>query len=325
MQFRAVELVVVGSIFGMNLSGNRAQAQTGLDLLTRPWEAGPHLAETFDDILFIGKGEDERSGEDIGIFDWNSLGRIKFDKEASEPDHSLGYRLLTIGVDSDIPAFPRTLWDVALSYGTWVNRSPDDWSIGIIGGAGTANDDHFSNWEAVYGIAVLEFAKVIGSETTLHVGIDYDGNRSLFPDVPLPYAMISSRLIEDFSFRAGLPFSGFEWRAMDAVGLEVEYEFPTNVLARASWDFAPDFSVFVDYQHTTDGFHVDDQRDRLFYDLDRASVGIHWTKRPLIDVSFGVGYAFDQEFARGFDIRSLDDVVSPSDEFLFFVTLRGTF
>src|SRR5688572_2272482 len=77
----------------------RCAAQTDLDFLIRPWEARPHIAETFDDIVYITQGTDQTSEADISIFDWDSYGRIKFDKQNNDPNWWLGYRLLTIEID----------------------------------------------------------------------------------------------------------------------------------------------------------------------------------------------------------------------------------
>ena len=44
-----------------------------------------------------------------------------------------------------------------------------------------------------------------------------------------------------------------------------------------------------------------------------------------IDARAGVGYAFDQEFSTGFDIRDTDTVAELSDEAFFFFTVQGRF
>ncbi len=48
-------------------------------------------------------------------------------------------------------------------------------------------------------------------------------------------------------------------------------------------------------------------------------------KRPEVDASIGVGYALDQEFTRGYDIRHPRSVVTLSEEPFASIKVQGTF
>jgi hypothetical protein len=302
-------------------------AQVQLDLLIEPWSDRPRIAETNDEPVYILEGEDSISGQNIQIFDWDSYGRIKFDKNEREPGLWLGYRLRTIEINSDIDDFPTGLTDLALAAAVPLSDEDSEWSIGMIGGAGIATNNHFGDSDAIYGIGVLDFQKHLDDDRHLHLGIDYHGNRALWPDIPLPYAMFSHQVSPDLSYRAGLPHSGLAWNASETISFEFDYTFPINLSGLANWKLTDEFSLFADYHHTIDGFWRDDEPDtqRLFYEYDRVGVGVHWTRGRWIDLSLGVGYAFSQEFSRGFDMRDLDEVASPSDELVISLAIRGTF
>lgn len=320
-------ILMIGlSLTGAALLNTAAFAQVDLRLLTEPWGDSPRFAETQDELVYILEGRDDRTGQDIQVFDWDSFGRVKFDRQENDPAWWLGYRLRSIEISRDIVGFPTGLTDLAVAAAVPFKRSDTEWSAGLIVGAGTANDNHFRNSDALYGIAALNFSKSLTADRTLHLGIDYRGNRVLWPDVPLPYAMLSERLNEDFSYRVGLPFSGLSWDITDSVVLDLEYAFPLNLSAEARFQISDEFNLFADYRRTIDGFHREDSdTQRIFYEYDRVEVGVRWIKEPMIDVSLGVGYAFGQEFSRGWDIRDLDTVAEPSDEMLVSLTLRGAF
>jgi hypothetical protein len=301
-----------------------AHAQIGPALVTEPWKPVPHWADTTDEPTFIDGGRDLRSGEKIDVFYWDSTGRVKLDRHDPDPAAWFGYRVLAIDIDSDVPDFARGLMDIAVvgavKLGTW-----EDWTFTLIGGAGTANDMHFSNTDAIYGLGNFDAALAVDDNATLHVGVNYNGNRTLLPDVPLPYAMYRRRIDDTLSFTLGWPHSGVVWRPMEPLVLTAEYEFPVNVSTNASWYFTQWLSVFGEYRQTIDGFYIHDEDNRrLFYEWRRVAGGVR-VETKWFDVRAGAGYAFDQEFSTGFDLRGLDTAAEPEDGLMFFFTIQGTF
>lgn len=305
-------------------------AQVSPSLVIEPWGEDPHWAQTIDELIFINGGHDKRAEGDIDIFYWDSQGRVKFDKADPDPAFTLGYRVLTMDVGaSDTPAINGELNDLAIAAALRLggdDAADEAWEWTLTAGVGTANDGHFSNGDAVYGIGGINAAHTIDPDSSLNIGVSYHGNRTFLPDVPLPYAVYRHRVDEKLAYSVGVPTSGIVWRPVEPLVLRAEYTVPFNLAGSAEYSFSENVGVFAEYRRTLDAFYIDDRENtRLFYDFSRVSTGVHLTWQPLIDARIGIGYAFDQDFSTGFDVRGLDTVAEPSDEVLFFFTLQGTF
>jgi hypothetical protein len=302
-----------------------ASAQTGPSLLLHIWDEAPHFADTFDEPIFILGGH-TKDDEDIDLLVYDSFGSIKFDRQSQDPNIWLGYRALTIGIDGDQPELPGDLTDLSLALAIDLGEGDDNWSWSVAFGAGTANDGHWSDTGSIYGIGTLNATHRIDSDSALDIGVWYDGNRTILPDIPLPYAMYRRRVSDEFAYHVGLPYSGLSWRPFDALTAKLEYSFPTNLLASASVDINKEWSVFCEFIETLDAFFIHDEPNRrIFYELSRIDGGIRFAKLPSLDLSVGVGMALHQEFSTGFDVRDLDSIAEPSEEVLYFIRLRGTF
>lgn len=302
-----------------------ATAQTGPSLLIDPWSSDPQWASTTDELVFINGGHDKRSDRDMDIFYWDSEGRIKFDRENASPDFWLGYRILTMDVSSGVRGLPDNLNDVSL-VGAFKIGECEDWVFSGMVGMGSANDGHFSNEYGLYAIANLNATRTLNERSKLHIGVNYHGNRTFLPDVPLPYAMYETKVNDELSVRLGLPGSGVVWRPLEPLVLRAEWKVPFTFNAQAAWWFSEKQSVFLEYKRSYDAFYIDGaERNRLFYDSNRVAAGVRVIFGDLLDATMGLGYAFDQEFARGYDVRDTRTFVEPSDEVFLFFMLQGIF
>jgi hypothetical protein len=310
----------------MMLCAADGSGQTSPSLLIEPWKDEPHWADTYDEPMFNPSGHSKGDDRDIDLVYYDSFGRVKLDRDDQKPGFWLGYRALTIGVGGDQPLLPGDLVDVSVAAAFQVTEHDQPWRWSLAVGAGTANDGHWSNSDALYGVATLNASHQIDERSALHIGLNYDGNRTFLPDWPLPYFVFEQRASEDFSYRLGLPSSGVAWKPWEYLTVSAGYSVPINLSVRISLDVAYDMSLFTEYGRTLDGFFLQDGgHTRLFYEMSRVSAGVRWIREPWIDLRVGVGYAFDQEFATGFDVRDLDTLVEPSDEMLVFFTVQGTF
>ena len=289
------------------------------------WDDQPHWADTTDELIVINKSRDKLSDTGVGIFYWDSHGRIKLDRDDPNPKVSIGYRVLTMEIDSQLGSLPGGASDVAVVTAVELGRLNEQWTLHLIGGVGTANDNHFANEDAIYGIGTLHATQTIDPTRRLHVGLNYYGNRSIFPDVPLPYLMYEQRVDETMAVVLGVPASSLRWQPVEGVAVELKYLVPVTLEARAAFYITPDLSVFAHYKSSRDGFYVHNRGNRrLFYEMDRVSAGVRWVSR-LLDLSVAVGYAFDQEFTLGWDVRDTDTVADLSDEVFLLLRLQGTF
>ena len=98
----------------------------------------------------------------------------------------------------------------------------------------------------------------------------------------------------------------------------------------AAVSFTDEVSVFAGYAHFFNGFFLDDvpKTDRLFYEMNRVETGVRFEGTIVgfyVDAALTVGYAFQQNFYRGFDARNLDSFSSISDEPYLGIVLIGRF
>ena len=279
--------------------------------------------------MFINPGDVEEDGSSAHIFYYESYGRIKFDKQDTDPKFSLGYRFLNVSVDSSRADLDGAYNDVAVVGALQLGEAGDNdqWRVGLIAGAGSANDDHWQHGDSYYGLGAVNFSRDLSQSEQLHLGISYDGNRAFMPDVPLPYVSYVNAENKNFIYIIGLPVSSVTWRPCEKLELNMRYLAPVGFGAGASYFVTHRLAIFGEYDRSTGAFHEHDatrDNQRLFYELSTLTTGVKY-HHDLADVRVGIGYAFDQEFSRGFDVRDTTTFASPTDEVLFFFTVSGTF
>jgi len=303
-----------------------AHAQVGPSIVIDPWGEQPHWAQTYDDFAFITGGHTKGDDSAIKTFYYESHGRVKLDKDDPDPRFSIGYRYLTIELGSNHPTLPGGFSDVAVVGAYRLTEPDEDWQFSLVGGIGTANDNHFDNSDAIYGIGAFNAQHQIDEHTALHIGLSYNGNRVFLPDAPIPYVMYIHQVSEDLTYSLGAPASWVRWNPIPPLTIHVNYTAPVNISGEIAYAIDEQLSVFTAYKRTVDGFavHGRDNR-RLFYELNRITAGIRWNNPDFMDARLGIGYAFEQDYSFGYDLRDTDTVAELSDEFMFFLTLKGTF
>ena len=301
-----------------------AQAQIDPSILQQPWLAEPHWAQTYDDMLFTDQGHTKGANLDTSIFWWDSSGRIKLDRNNSTPNLVIGYKVLANAVTSDDPRLNGNLWDIGLVAGGPVGQLGDGWDVSVLGGVGTANDGHW-NSETLYGIGAVNVAHRIDANQTLHLGLDYNGNGLLYPDIPLPYLTYVHTVNDRLNYSIGAPRSALHYRPFERVILDLNYAYPINTTARAEFVLIENVRLFIQYSRNTDATHLNGtEHERLFYHLERALTGVRWITK-WFDASLGVGYMLDHGFRSGFDIRATDKVANVSEEPFVSLIVQGTF
>jgi len=108
-------------------------AQSIQDVLTQPWQEGPHWAETVDDVCFV-KGETEKGNLDASVLYWNSYARIKLARDQDKPRFLFNYRLFSLGVASDLKAIDGDYWDIAFAGGARLGEAGLGWEVSLLGG-----------------------------------------------------------------------------------------------------------------------------------------------------------------------------------------------
>ena len=309
-----------------------ANGQIDQRLLQRGFGSEPHWADTYDEPTYIfgGEGRDSATGEtdDIELFYWDSTGRIKLDRNQTNPNFWMGYRFLTLGIQGDFAQVTGELVDVALVGALALNQGgqADSWRIDLAAGAGTANDGHWSNTDAIYGVGTLNAARQIEPDTILNIGVSYHGNRVLFPDIPIPYISLQQKLNPTLSYELGVLNSSVRWDVLDGVRFEGAYITATSMSASLTFDLSKDWSMFCEYRDSIDGFYLNNRNNtRVFYDQRQVAAGFGFNLGEATRLRLGGGYAFDLDFTTGFDIRNRQSILVPDDGAMVFLTIEGTF
>lgn len=302
-----------------------ATAQTAPSLLLKPWSKDANRIETFDQPLLIGGGHTSDDVSDTNIFYYRSHGRIKLDDAVDIPGFTFGYQAAVIDTGINHPAIPSGMTDISVAGGFELGQW-EQWDLSMIAGVGMAADNHFRNSDAWYGIGTLNASRKLDEQSLLHVGLSYNGNRTFLPDVPLPYLMYQRRVSDTLAYSVGFPVSTLTWQPAEQVLVQVNYSIPIYLTGKVSYYLTKEWSIFAEYERDAHAFALSgNDSDRLFYEMERVTAGVTWSQSPNLSLTLGAGYAFDQEFSTGFDLRDTDNIVDLSDEPMLIFAVRGRF
>ncbi len=315
---KRVALAVIGALI-LSVASSltpRAAAQTGAELLIRPFAEGENL-ELNTSAVFQAQGEDDFGG-DLGLNVYEVSARAREVRERAIP--RIGYDLTYIDIDSEVGVFgkllPERLVDQSVAVGL---AMPDIYGFrgGFTVGVGYAGDSPFGDANAWYGKATAAFGKKLDENTDLGLFLDYDGNRTFMPDVPLPGVAYRKRLYKELILVAGVPLSSVEWTPDDRWRFELLWTLIDTFDARITYKVTEQFNVFGSLDSRNFAFHLDEleaSNDRLLFRQRRIELGVQW--EPVEDTRLIVagGYAFGQRFSTGWDYRDDDELTDVSDE-----------
>ncbi len=309
-------MVAAVVFFAAAMFTSHALAQTGAELLIRPFAKGENL-ELNTSAIFQSTGEDDFGG-DLGVNVYELSGRAREVREKSIP--RLGYDLTYLDIDSEIGVFgsllPERVSDQSLAVGL---AMPDLYGFrgGFTVGVGYAGERPFGDANAWYGKGTIAMGKKLDENTDLGIFLDYDGNRSYLPDVPLPGFAYRKRIDQRLILVAGIPLSTIEWTPNEKWKFEVFWTLIDSFDARVTYTVAPGFNVYANLDSRNHAFHLDElesSNDRLLFEETRAEIGVQWEPRQDTRVIVAGGYAFGQEFSTGWDFRDTDEITQVSDE-----------
>jgi len=315
---KRVALAVIGALI-LSVASSltpRAAAQTGAELLIRPFAEGENL-ELNTSAVFQAQGEDDFGG-DLGLNVYEVSARAREVRERAIP--RIGYDLTYIDIDSEVGVFgkllPERLVDQSVAVGL---AMPDIYGFrgGFTVGVGYAGDSPFGDANAWYGKATIAMGKKIDENTDLGVFLDYDGNRSFLPDVPLPGFAYRKRIDKELILVAGVPLSTIEWTPDDTWKFELFWTMIDSFDARVTYKVSERFNVYANLDSRNHAFHIDElesENERLLFKETRAELGVQWEPVKDTRVIFAGGYAFGQEFSTGWDFRDDDEITELSDE-----------
>jgi hypothetical protein len=266
------------------------------------------------DALFLDQAHTKETRDDIGLDLYESFGRWRLRTDLRLAP-TVAYDLTYIDIDTDNAALPERLVDQAVGGGTPVGQY-GDWFVAVAGAVGYAGNVPFHDSSAWYGQGTLVVGTELAEESTLVFGLDYDGNRPLYPDIPLPGFAYTKRLDPKLLAVVGFPFSSVLWEPVDKLTVEVIFTFPESFDARVGYNITDHWRIFANYEGRREAFTIDgaDDHERMFFEQRRVEAGVRWQTLDYLGVVVAGGYAFNQEFSTGWDLRDTDEVADVSDE-----------
>ena len=296
-----------------------ARAQTGIELLTKNWEDNTSIEVNDLSGSFYAPGHEE---DEPGRFTLNQVqsdGRARF---GTIPGVAEGQKLFYVGYDvnyldlsSHGHLLPDRLLDTSVAAGFPIAQFSGNNILAFSGGVGYAGDNPFAQRTGAYGKGDLLLIHEFEPGRELAIGIDYDGNRTADPDIPIPGFGYRAPWNSKIDYVIGFPYDSIEWRPWKLLTLSADYEFPEGATGTISIRPIAHTRVFLTYRQEQDGFHVDDDPydRRLFFLQQRAELGVEMIPLNGLELTVAAGYAFDQRFYSGFDLSNLDIVTAVSD------------
>ncbi len=318
----AIRSTFIAAVLG---SASISLAQVGPELLLNPFRADTRFDASAAATYFFDSNTDFGGSNDIDaqIARYNAAGRFRLMPE-HRADPRVGFAVSTLTVDTDGDVLPKSFTDLQLGVGTGIAEF-DGWVAGVVLGFGWAGANEFGDGSAYYGAATVMFGRQLDENTSLGIAIDYNGNRSFMPDVPLPGIVWTRKLPEnDLEVSLGFPFAYGRWRPTEKLLLELNFTFPDFVGARASYDLIEGVGLFASLTRRTEAWHSEDLAndvDRIFFEQTSAEIGARISLDDQFVLIIGGGYAFGQEFSTGFDTRDTDKILKLDDG--PFVRLEG--
>lgn len=290
-----------------------ALAQSGSVAMLAPWPDQTSSFEIKSSALFQDKGRSRDTAFDTQLFQYEVHGRFRLDPSEVITPTVVG-RYNHIDIRSNDPALPQRLVDMHVATG-WGTSLDERWRLGIVGGVGYAGDTPFDDGDAVYFTADLLLGYEFAEKQGFAFILNYDGNRSVFPDVPLPAVAYYDQSDENLQYVVGLPISSVKWKPHERWRVHADYVVPFTVNTRVEYDLTKQFELFAAFENRVRGFRLEtSDRRRLFFQQRRVEAGVRWVPSAHAELVLAGGYAFGQKFKSGWDMRDPGTVRRISDE-----------
>ncbi len=302
--------------FLLGFVASQVSAQTNSALLVAPFPKEQVVnAEAGATFLEGGHIAESDNDEDFRLSIYGASGRFRLQPgELKSP--RIGFDFTYLDIDSSFDGLPERLADQSVAVGVPVGQV-GDWIFGASAGGGYAGDGGFGDGDAWYGLASIAAFRQFDERSALVIFLDYDGNRTFLPDVPVPGVAYIRRLGDRLEMTAGLPISSIRWEATENLTIELAYLVPDNARIDVGYKVTKNFQLFGRLRQQTEAFFVDglvSNHDRILFEQRRAEAGVRFQPRDEFNIDLAVGYAWSGEFSQGFDSRDTDEIADISDE-----------
>ena len=311
---RIVFAVAAGAVISIACA---AHAQTGPALMLKPWDDATVELRTAATIF--GDGEIDTGGAgDFDLRRYELAGRALLGPKEDRA---------AVGVDLTYLDFNggRLLdHSVGVSFGLerW-----DDWELGAVIGVGYASDTPYTDAHGLYAMGDLILSRKLDDDSSIQILLNYNGNRAIWPDLPIPAIAYHRKAGEALSYTLGLPFSSLRWTPADRLTVELVYGVPVTLNATITYDATDQLALFAAFRNSLETFFIDGTsgRRRTFFQQRRLEAGVRWQAAPLASLELAGGFAFDQQLETGWDVRDLSNKRELSDEPYVRLALRLMF
>jgi len=258
----------------------------------------------------------QQSGLGVDLSGYAVAGRWNLDPaDPMSPAMALSWHQMDISTSD--PALPERLVDISIAGSMAFELEGQD-RLQVTVGGGYAGDNVFDDGRAYYGLADLIYTKPIDRESGYQFFVSYNGNRSFLPDIPLPGFAYYDVIDEKTRYTVGIPASTITHKLDDRTTISATYFVPIAAIASIEHKLDDSITLFGRFDGRTRAYTLDSSPDnrRLFFQQRRVEAGLTWRDggADTIEVTLAGGYAFDQEFTRGWDTRDDDTVRDLSDE-----------
>lgn len=286
-------------------------AQTGPALLVKAF-GDHHSFELHGEaaIFSNGKDKDSDAGFDLSMYDAAGLWRV-----TGEDQRHVRIGFAATYMDIDSPMLPERLVDQSIAVGFNVGEAAG-WNLEAALGVGHAGNTPYTNAQSLYGMFDLVASKKLDENASLRLFLNYNGNRTFLPDIPLPGIAYHRRSSDQLSYTVGLPYSIIQWKPMERLSLDFEYAVPSTINVLVDYELIENWHVFAAFRNRLHAFAIDGDQDnrRVFFEQRRVEAGVRWAPCLAFEIEIAGGYAFSQEFTRGYDVRDTDSVLEVTDE-----------
>lgn len=289
-----------------------AHAQTDESLLLKPFQDGRSL-EAESSVIWAPRSTLGGSTGRTGMLEVFSTGRVRLSAD-HELNPVVGFDFTRLQFRDRSERIPAMLTDQSIGLASPLGQI-GDWFIAIGAGGGYAGDEAYGNPGAWYGKGQFTVGRRLNEKEDLVFWVDYDGNRTFFPDVPLPCVAYSRKVGTDAELVLGFPASEFDWGPSERFHIDLSWEAPLTFGARAELRLSKAWSLRALYASDESAFHASGagSTDRLFYQEQRLELGVSCTPVQGLSVTAGVGLAFARSFSTGFDDRNQSRIAQVPD------------
>ncbi len=287
---------------------DRCAAQSGPDLLIKPFSAGQMFDTSTEAVLEAANPTKEDHADNVQLDVYRAVGRWRVlpDQQASP---RFGYDVMYVDINSHDPALPNHLWNTSVGFSQPVALI-NKWFVVITGALGYAGDTPFSDPHAVYATGNIIVGREFSKDKAILVALNYDGNRTFAPDIPIPAVEYADRYNDHLTYLIGFPNNSITYEPLNGLQVVAGWAMLQTFSGQIGWEFLKHYTVYGSYTDRFTAFHLSEMpADRRFFLQEhRVEVGFRLNPTKLLRLSLGGGWAFGQEFATGFDSRGTNPV-----------------